>query len=61
MGYFTKGGKLTMDRTDILLAALVVIVTASVVRAEVRHHRLMRLLNDFATMVGELFDVLGDQ
>jgi len=49
-----------MDGTDVLLMALVVIVAASAIRAELRYRELMRLLNDFATMVGELFDLLED-
>ena len=49
-----------MTRTDWLLVALGVLAIARLVQAEIQHRALLRLLGDLATMIGELFDVIGD-
>lgn len=41
---------------EILLAALVGLVSLRIVQAHRAHAELVDLLNDFATMVGELLD-----
>lgn len=38
------------------LVSIAVIGIASAVDAQHRHHELIRLLNDLATMLGEMFD-----
>lgn len=49
-----------MTRTDWLIVALVVITLARIVQAAIYERTLIHLLNDLATMVGELFDVIGN-
>lgn len=56
MGNVQEGEMMT--RTEILLVALVVIVVASAARSEQRHREIMRLLSDFATMMGDALDAL---
>lgn len=40
----------------ILLIGILVLLAGSVIAAERRHRELIRLLNDLATMLGEMFD-----
>jgi len=49
-----------MDRTEILLAIVAGLLVVRIVQAELAHRGLLRLLGDLATMIGELFDVLGE-
>ena len=49
-----------MTKTDILLAIIAGLLVVRIVQAELAHRGLLRLLGDLATMIGELFDVLGD-
>lgn len=47
-----------MDATDVLLGVLVIAVVARMLQAEWHHQSLTRLLNDWATMSGEVFPFL---
>ena len=47
-----------MDRTDFLLIALLVVGLGRIAQAHIQHRELIALLNDFATMTGELFPIL---
>lgn len=44
--------------TDILLTAIIILLLAHILQFELAHRSLMRLLGDFATMVGEVFPFL---
>lgn len=48
-----------MTKAEILLALLVALAVVRIVQAELTHRALLRLLGDLATMIGELFDVIG--
>ncbi len=50
-----------MTTTDGLLLAVVALLGFSIIRSEVRHHRLLRLLGDLATMLGDALDEITDQ
>jgi hypothetical protein len=47
----------SFDRFFLILIA--VFLAIRIMQAQVHHGRIDRLLNDLATMIGELFDVLG--
>ena len=49
-----------MTKTEILLVVLAILALARLVQSEIQHRALLRLLGDLATMIGELFDVLGE-
>lgn len=40
----------------IMLLGIFVLLAGSAIAAEHRHHELIQLLNDLATMLGEMFD-----
>lgn len=45
----------------VLLALIALLLVALLVQARWQHARLMDLLNDLATMIGELFDVFENR
>lgn len=47
-----------MDATTFLLGVLVIAAIARMLQAEWHHRDLLRLLNDWATMTGEIFPFL---
>ena len=49
-----------MTKNEILLTILCGLLVVRIVQSEIQHRALLRLLGDLATMIGELFDVIGD-
>lgn len=47
-----------MSTTDILLLLLLVCIVAKMLQSEWHHRDLLKLLNDWATMSGEVFPFL---
>ncbi len=50
-----------MDPQTVLLAALVILLAGRIYQAHLHHQESLRMFNDYATMVGELFDVLRER
>lgn len=47
--------------TQLVLFGLVCLLLIRIVQAELHARRLRSLVNDLATMIGELFDVIGGE